>query len=116
MGRIRTVLALAAALFATTAAAQYPTKPIRIIAPFPAGGALDVVGRIIAVPMSQTLGQSVVVENRPGADGAIAADHVAKSAPDGYTLFLASYTALSATPNIRKNLTFDPLADFTPTS
>jgi tripartite-type tricarboxylate transporter receptor subunit TctC len=107
MQAFRTLLGLLGALAATAVLAQYPQKPIRMVAPFPAGGALDVVGRIIAVPMSQSLGQPVVVENRPGADGAIAADHVAKSAPDGYTLFLVSYTVLSATPNIRKNLTFD---------
>jgi tripartite-type tricarboxylate transporter receptor subunit TctC len=64
--------------------------------------------------MSQTLGQPVVIENRPGADGAIAADLVAKSAPDGYTLLLASYTVLSALPNVRKNIPFDPIGDFTP--
>jgi tripartite-type tricarboxylate transporter receptor subunit TctC len=109
-------LGLFCALFAGTTSAQYPQKPIRMVAPFPAGGALDVVGRIIAVPMSQSLGQPVVVENRPGADGAIAADHVAKSAPDGYTLFLASYTNLSAVPNIRSNLPFDAMADFMPVS
>jgi len=116
MQAFRTLLGLLAACAASAVLAQYPQKPIRMVAPFPAGGALDVVGRIIAVPMSQSLGQPVVVENRPGADGAIAADHVARSAPDGYTLFLVSYTVLSATPNIRKNLTFDPLADFTPIS
>jgi tripartite-type tricarboxylate transporter receptor subunit TctC len=116
MRGFRTLLGLLGALAATAVLAQYPQKPIRMVAPFPAGGALDVVGRIIAVPMSQSLGQPVVVENRPGADGAIAADHIARSAPDGYTLFLVSYTVLSATPNIRKNLTFDPLADFTPIS
>jgi len=116
MRGFRTLLGLLGALAATAVLAQYPQKPIRMVAPFPAGGALDVVGRIIAVPMSQSLGQPVVVENRPGADGAIAADHVARSAPDGYTLFLVSYTVLSATPNIRKNLAFDPLADFTPIS
>jgi tripartite-type tricarboxylate transporter receptor subunit TctC len=116
MRSLRTLLGLSVALAASAALAQYPQKPIRMVAPFPAGGALDVVGRIIAVPMSQSLGQPVVVENRPGADGAIAADLVAKSAPDGYTLFLASYTNLSALPNIRKNLPFDPLGDFTPLS
>ncbi len=116
MGCVRAVLGFLGALLATAALAQYPVKPIRMVAPFPAGGALDVVGRIIAVPMSQSLGQPVVVENRPGADGAIAADHVAKSAADGYTLFLVSYTVLSALPNIRKNIPFDPLGDFTPIS
>jgi len=116
MRTFRTLLGLLAALAASVAWAQYPQKPIRMVAPFPAGGALDVVGRIIAVPMSQSLGQPVVVENRPGADGAIAADHVAKSAPDGHTLFLASYTNLSALPNIRGNLPFDAMADFMPVS
>jgi tripartite-type tricarboxylate transporter receptor subunit TctC len=116
MGCVRAVLGFLGALLATAALAQYPVKPIRIVAPFPPGGALDVVGRIIAVPMSQALGQPVVVENRPGADGAIAADLVAKSAPDGYTLFLVSYTVLSALPNIRKSLPFDPIGDFTPIS
>jgi tripartite-type tricarboxylate transporter receptor subunit TctC len=108
------VLGFLGALLATAALAQYPVKPIRIVAPFPPGGALDVVGRILAPPMSQTLGQPVVIENRPGADGAIAADLVAKSAPDGYTLLLASYTVLSALPNVRKNIPFDPIGDFTP--
>jgi len=116
MGCVRAVLGFLGALLATAALAQYPVKPIRIVAPFPPGGALDVVGRILAPPMSQTLGQPVVIENRPGADGAIAADLVAKSAPDGYTLFLVSYTVLSALPNIRKNIPFDPLGDFNPIS
>jgi tripartite-type tricarboxylate transporter receptor subunit TctC len=114
MGCVRAVLGFLGALLATAALAQYPVKPIRIVAPFPPGGALDVVGRILAPPMSQTLGQPVVIENRPGADGAIAADLVAKSAPDGYTLLLASYTVLSALPNVRKNIPFDPIGDFTP--
>jgi tripartite-type tricarboxylate transporter receptor subunit TctC len=116
MGYLRTALGLLAALLASAAAAQYPAKPIRMIAPFPPGGALDVVGRIIAPPLSQALGQPVVVENRPGADGAIALDLVAKSPPDGYTLILASYTNLSALPNIRQNLPFDAMSDFMPVS
>ncbi len=114
MGCVRVVLGFLGALLATAALAQYPVKPIRIVAPFPPGGALDVVGRILAPPMSRALGQPVVIENRPGADGAIAADLVAKSAPDGYTLLLASYTVLSALPNVRKNIPFDPIGDFTP--
>src|SRR5206468_4902795 len=95
------LLVLLSALLAGQANGQYPSKPIRVVAPFPAGGALDVVGRILAQPLSQSLGQPVVMDNRPGADGAIAADFVAKSTPDGYTLLLASYTVLNANPNIR---------------
>src|SRR5438093_13090840 len=100
MRSVRALLGILGALLGAAALAQYPAKPIRVVAPFPPGGALDVVGRILAPALSQSLGQPVVVENRPGADGAIAADLVAKSAPDGYTLFLASYTNLSALPNI----------------
>lgn len=113
---MRALLGFLVAMVTTAALAQYPQKPIRIVATFPAGGALDVVGRIIAVPMSQSLGQPVVVENRPGADGAIASDHVAKSTADGYTLLLASYTNLSALPNIRGSLPFDAMNDFMPVS
>ncbi len=116
MRGIRALPGLLGALLASAALAQYPAKTIRVVAPFPPGGALDVVGRILAPALSQSLGQPVVIENRPGADGAIAAELVAKSPPDGYTLFLASYTNLSALPNIRKNLPFDALADFTPVS
>ena len=116
MRRVRTLVGVLGALLATAALAQYPAKAIRVVAPFPPGGALDVVGRIIAPPLSQALGQPVVIENRPGADGAIAADFVAKSAPDGYTLLLASYTVLSAMPNIRKNIPYDAINDFAPVS
>src|SRR2546425_4147065 len=116
MRSVRTLLGILGALLGAAALAQYPAKPVRVVAPFPPGGALDVVGRIIAPPLSQALGQPVVIENRPGADGAIAADFVARSAPDGYTLLLASYTVLSATPNLRKNTPYDPINDFTPVS
>lgn len=116
MRRVRTLLGILGALLGTAALAQYPAKPVRVVAPFPPGGALDVVGRIIAPPLSQALGQPIIIENRPGADGAIAADFVARSAPDGYTLLLASYTVLSAMPNIRKNSSYDPINDFTPVS
>src|SRR5437016_9718497 len=116
MRSVRTLLGILSALLGTAALAQYPAKPVRVVAPFPPGGALDVVGRIIAPPLSQALGQPVFVENRPGADGAIAADFVAKSASDGYTLLLASYTVLSAMPNIRKKSSYDPINDFTPVS
>jgi tripartite-type tricarboxylate transporter receptor subunit TctC len=108
-------LLLALALFATSAWAQYPSKPIRVLVPFGAGSSTDIVMRILAQPLSQSLGQPVVVENKPGADGAIAAAEVAKAAPDGYTLLLATNSPLSAAPHLRK-LPYDALNDFTPIS
>ena len=116
MAFLRLLAVVSGALLASAALAQYPSKPIRVIAPFPPGGALDVIGRIMAPPLSQSLGQPVVIENRPGAEGAIGGDVVAKSPPDGHTLFLVSYTVLSALPNIRKNVPFDAVSDFTPIS
>jgi len=96
--------------------ASYPTKPIHLVVPFPPGGALDIVARTIAKPLSTTLGQPVIVDNRAGADGAIAADYVAKSEPNGYTLFMATYGAMSALPYLHKSLPYNVLNDFTPIS
>lgn len=92
----------------------YPSKPLHLVVPFPAGGALDMVARIIAKPLGERLGQVVLVENKPGADGAIAADYVAKSTPDGYTLFMATYGSMSALPSLHKSLPYDVIKDFTP--
>jgi len=92
-------------------AQTYPVKPIRIVVPFGAGGVADLTARIVAQKMSEGLGQSVVVDNRPGAGGVVAADLVAKSEPDGYTLFLISNgTAVSA--SLMHALPFDPINDF----
>ena len=94
--------------------AQYPSKPIRAVVAFGTGGATDVIARIIAASMSQSLGQPVVIENKPGADGIVAGEYVTKAAPDGYTIFFGTSTQVSALPFLRKNLSFDPLVEYTP--
>ena len=103
-------------LMAGIATAQYPAKPIRLIVPFPPGGAAELGARIFTHPLSQALGQPIIIETKPGADGAIAADATIKSAPDGYTLFYATNTAFSWLPAVRKTPPYDPLHDFTPVS
>ena len=111
---IRAAILAAATLFAACAAAQYPNKPIRVVVPFPAGSATDTVARILGQSVSSALGQPVVVDNKPGADGAIAGTEVAKAPPDGYTLLMATNSPMSAVPALRKNPPYDPVTDFTP--
>ena len=91
----------------------YPNRPIRIVIAFPAGGPTDFVGRLLADKLKDTFGQ-IIIENKPGANGAIGADHVAKSAPDGYTLFLSTVGAVAITPHMRTDLPYDTLRDFAP--
>ncbi|MEQ1774962.1 MAG: tripartite tricarboxylate transporter substrate binding protein [Burkholderiales bacterium] len=102
--------------FAGSLHAQYPTKPIRVVVPFAAGSSTDVVARILAQPLQQSMGQTLVIDNRPGADGALAGDMVAKAPADGYTLLLATNSPLSAVPHLRKKMPYDALKDFAPIS
>ena len=94
-------------------AAQYPTKPIRFIVPFPAGGPADILARLIGKEMSEQFKQSVVVENQPGAGGNIGTAKVATAAPDGYTLLLGFVGTHAINTTLYKNLSFDPIKDFT---
>jgi tripartite-type tricarboxylate transporter receptor subunit TctC len=96
------------------AADAYPTRPIRLVVPFPAGGTADMIGRLVAQHMSESLGQSVVVENRAGAGGSIAAANVAAAAPDGYTLLQGTIGTHGINPSLYKNLSFDAKKDFEP--
>ena len=108
---------LAVLFFASTAAlAQYPSKPIRFIVGFPPGGSADPTTRIIGAALQEQMGQPVVVENRPGADSAIAAEQMTRIAPDGYTIMFASNSAMTAAVALRKTPAYDPLKDFTPIS
>ncbi|MEH2473113.1 tripartite-type tricarboxylate transporter receptor subunit TctC [Nitrobacteraceae bacterium AZCC 2161] len=95
------------------AAQEYPTKPIQLIVPFAAGGAADIIGRTIAEKLSQTYGQQVIVDNRGGAGSNIGTNAAAKSAPDGYTLVLASI-AVAVNPWLFKSMPYDPVKDLTP--
>ena len=106
----RFLLALLVAL-PLHALAQYPQRAIKLIVPFPPAGATDIVGRIVAQKLGERFGQAVVVENRPGAGGSIGSDLVAKSAPDGYTLLMATSSTHSIGPALQK-LPYDPIKDF----
>ncbi|MBB5215936.1 Bug family tripartite tricarboxylate transporter substrate binding protein [Parapusillimonas granuli] len=107
-------LSLGAASIAHAQAADYPNKPIRMIVPFGAGSVTDQLARTVGSGLAEALGQSVVVENRPGAGGNIGAGFVAASAPDGYTLLMGAASTNAINPSLYKNLKFDPLKDFVP--
>ena len=111
---LRTLAGLLLACAASWANAQsWPNRPVKMIVPFPAGGPTDVMTRVLSDKLGQAIGQPVVVENRPGAGGSIGADFVAKSAPDGYTLLMATGSTHSVGPYLQK-LAYDPNKDFTP--
>jgi tripartite-type tricarboxylate transporter receptor subunit TctC len=111
------ITAIAAALACSSAAAQqYPNKPIRMIVPFPPGGAAELGARIFTQPLSQQMGQPIVIETKPGAEGIIASELVKQAAPDGYTLYYGTATGMSFAPAAKKVPPYDPLKDFTPIS
>lgn len=103
-------------LAASSHAQNYPDKPVKIVVPFPPGGNVDISARIIAQPLSEELGQPFIVENRPGASGLTGSHYVVKSKPDGYTLLVASNSAISIAPLTNPNAPYEPLRDFAPVS
>jgi len=114
---MRRLLAGAITLLLCGAAhAQYPAKPIRLIVPFPPGGAAELGARIFSQPLGQQLGQPVVIETKPGAEGIIASEAVKQAAPDGYTLYYGTATGMSFAPAAKKVSPYDPVNDFTPVS
>src|SRR5688572_31630200 len=113
------VVALATVCGATHAQAQapaqaYPTKAVRLVVPFPSGGPVDTLARIVGQRLAENLGQSVIVDNRGGAGGNIGADLVAKSAPDGYTLLISIAATLVINPSLYASMPFDPAKDLAP--
>src|SRR5271154_7567524 len=93
---------------------DFPSRPIHIVVAFPAGGPTDFVGRVVAERMKATLGQSVIIDNKPGANGTLGGEFVAKSDADGYTLFLTTAGAGTVSPHIMPDIHYDPLRDFAP--
>ncbi|MBV7484862.1 tripartite tricarboxylate transporter substrate binding protein [Bordetella sp. BOR01] len=112
----RFLLCTVLALLSGLAWAGYPERPVKLVLPLPAGSATDVVARILAAALSESVGQSIVVENRPGADGAIAGAYVAKATADGYTLLFGTNSPMAAAPAMHKAPPYDPARDFTPIS
>jgi tripartite-type tricarboxylate transporter receptor subunit TctC len=112
--RLLTVLALSLFALTPARAQDFPSRSIKFVVAFPAGGPTDFVARLLADKLKDILKQSVLVENKAGANAAIGADYVAKSAPDGYTLFFTTISAVAMNPHMRADLPYDPVRDFAP--
>ena len=110
------MLGTALSILATVAVAQdtFPSRPITIVVPFGAGSGSDIGARLIGQKLGESMGQAVVIENRPGANGSIAATYVAKAKPDGYTLFVGTNSTHGANPGLMKDMRYDPIKDFAP--
>ena len=114
-GRMTIAILFAVGLFSQQSAlAQYPTKPVHIVVPYPPGGAVDAFARVLSQSLSDAWGQQVVVDNRPGASTMIGAEQVAKSPADGYTLLLTAELTLVTVPHLYEKISYDPLRDFAP--
>lgn len=111
---MRRALFLLLLALALPAAAQYPSRPVRLVNPFTAGGPLDLMARILSERLAGSLGRPVIVENRPGAGGNVGAAEVARSAPDGHTVLLTLFSIVTSNPHLYEKLPFDPLKDFAP--
>ena len=107
-------IAVSFALAGAQAEDSYPSRPVRMVIPFAAGGPTDIVGRIMSARMGELLGQQFVVENRTGAGGNIGADAVSKATADGYTLLMATVSTHAINPGLYKKMPYDPIRDFTP--
>src|SRR5437868_15458135 len=112
--RLFAVLAALALSFAATAQTSYPSKPIRFVVPYPAGGPLDIVARLLGQKVSESVRQPVIVDNKPGAGGNIGADIVAKSPPDGYTILMGAVATHASNPTLYTGIPYDPVRDFAP--
>lgn len=110
------VVALFCSVQAAAQPAAYPTRAVRVVIPYPPGGGNDIIGRIVAEDLGKRLGQQAIVDNRAGGSTAIGAEHVARSAADGYTLLITSHTTYALLPNLRPGLGYDPQRDFEPVS
>src|SRR3989454_2955765 len=114
MNRVCRLLVLSAALAAFSAAAQYPGKPVRIVVPFSAGGTTDILARAVGQKLTEAWSQPIVIDNRPGASGMIGAEMVAKAAPDGYTVLMASVAEVAINQSLYARMAYDPLKDLAP--
>jgi tripartite-type tricarboxylate transporter receptor subunit TctC len=114
IGGVLCVIGLCLAWLDSARAQAYPTKPVRMIVPFPAGGATDIVGRLVAQKLSESWGHQVIVDNRGGAGGTIGSEVAAKSPPDGYTILIGTSSTHAVAPSLYSKLGYDPVRDFAP--